>query len=1352
MRAHPQIGLGGLHADIYNEQNAPWVRENGIDEGLRHVYRVNRPLILETFREGQIESVYNFPVTNQVTVGQLMAFANEVYNRQNTAFKLNVNFGYILRHRDTGEVRYFRPFEHEGLFETPIYISSRLDLKKLLKKIQSIDLMDTLMRQRPDTKWTVELLTNVRFSVFKTTFLLGCSDYPVPEYVKNNRAIYSLASDNRTGKVFQDNLCAFRCLSLHKGYSLSNLEGPSKQYFSQWKKFKGLDRPFQGLMLHQDMPDFESCFHLNVEVYSIDKEGTAGVEYRSMGAYDDTMYLNLSDNHLSFIHNFKLYARKYRCKFCELIWNSAKACKRHESSCENKEKYIFPGGFHTRQKFMFDILRDLEIHTNDENYPWFIVYDFESIQPRVESHGNSSKIELQRKHLPISVSVCSNVSPFKEPKCFINPDSDRLIKDMLDYMREIQAKAFELARSRWENVVDALSREIEDLTQKERAEDDTETRGLTKEDDMRKKTLTNAFSKFQIYMRQIPVLGFNASRFDINLVKEKLLLHLKVHENKPEWGFIVKKCNSYVCISNEHFRFLDISQYLAPGHSYASFLKAYEVEETKGFFPYLWFDDTKKLEWSHLPQRKDFFNDLRNEELSESDYENCKKVWEELEMKTFRDYVVWYNNLDVGPFVKAVSKMQNQYFEIDLDVFKTAISLPGLSKQILFDFARKNNAHFSLIDKRNADLYQTMRNNVVGGPSVIFHRQAEKGKSLIRQGKTCQKVIGYDCNSLYLWALDQELPVGIFVRRRAENQFRPEIRDIYIQAYAWLDYLNLHGGTSIRHYRNAGYEKRIGPYPVDGYDETSKTVYQFMGCYHHGHLCNETKNVTNRRWLEERTAKFDRTKDTTTYIQGKGFAVVEMWECEFKLYRKQHPEVNTILERERPDFCRRYKKAVTQDQLIQGVKDDVLFGYVECDIEVPQSWGKGYEHISHLPPQEYFREMSPIFCTSEIPFEVIGSHMQKYAEKMQLGKNSRTLLVGGMRAKQILLATPLLKWYIDNGIQVTKIYQVVEYQRSRCFAGLADVISDARREGDVNPNKKILADTNKNIGNNCFGYLLMDKSKHTDIVFFKGHLNASQAINQPNFRKLTCLNEKEAFYEVEFAKKYIRLDLPIQVSQFVLGLAKLRMLQFHYSCVDKYLQRADYQLLEMDTDSSYLALSAPSFEELVKPHLRGEFLAARLGHCKDGRPSALHFFPRSCCEKHSRYDKRVPGLFKTEYVGDEMYSLSSKCYFVNNATEKTFKLSCKGVNKRLVDNPLQIFRGVLQNQEPKNCENKGIMLKGNSLYTYKQTKLGFNYFYVKRRVLEDGVSTEPLDLTLTPAKLKLETKTESQISSQEVNL
>jgi hypothetical protein len=35
-------------------------------------------------------------------------------------------------------------------------------------------------------------------------------------------------------------------------------------------------------------------------------------------------------------------------------------------------------------------------------------------------------------------------------------------------------------------------------------------------------------------------------------------------------------------------------------------------------------------------------------------------------------------------------------------------------------------------------------------------------------------------------------------------------------------------------------------------------------------------------------------------------------------------------------------------------------------------------------------------------------------------------------------------------------------------------------------------------------------------------------------------------------------------------LAKLRMLQFYYDFLDKYVDRSDFQYIEMDTDNAYL--------------------------------------------------------------------------------------------------------------------------------------------------------------------------------------
>jgi hypothetical protein len=65
---------------------------------------------------------------------------------------------------------------------------------------------------------------------------------------------------------------------------------------------------------------------------------------------------------------------------------------------------------------------------------------------------------------------------------------------------------------------------------------------------------------------------------------------------------------------------------------------------------------------------------------------------------------------------------------------------------------------------------------------------------------------------------------------------------------------------------------------------------------------------------------------------------------------------------------------------------------------------------SHRDPPQYFEEMSPLFCTTEVPYDIIGEHMQEHVRWFGLSKKPRRLLVGGMKARQLLIATPLLKW------------------------------------------------------------------------------------------------------------------------------------------------------------------------------------------------------------------------------------------------------------------------------------------------------------------------------------------------------
>jgi hypothetical protein len=340
-------------------------------------------------------------------------------------------------------------------------------------------------------------------------------------------------------------------------------------------------------------------------------------------------------------------------------------------------------------------------------------------------------------------------------------------------------------------------------------------------------------------------------------------------ENK----FVVKKNNSYICIANDNFKFLDITQYLAPGSSYSSFLTAFGVEEQKSFFPYQWFDDASKLNFNQLPPYDAFYSDLKKENVLETElrkwsgkgekpksgpenYANLQHIWKQNKMSTFKDFLIYYNNLDVRPMVEGVCKLQEFYKNNHIDLFKISISVPGIARKMLFDSAK---CHFSLCGSTDQDLYYTIKQNIVGGPSIIFNRHHKSGETKIREGdKICQNIVGYDANALYLWALGQPMPTGCFVRRLAEDRFKPKLSTDYMSMYFWMDHVAKQENIKILHKLNNGSEVRFGKYLADGYCPQTNTIYTFNDCYFHGHDCHLTKHITDedkRKALEKAREK-----------------------------------------------------------------------------------------------------------------------------------------------------------------------------------------------------------------------------------------------------------------------------------------------------------------------------------------------------------------------------------------------------------------------------------------------------------------------------------------------------------------
>ena len=76
--------------------------------------------------------------------------------------------------------------------------------------------------------------------------------------------------------------------------------------------------------------------------------------FLSLCKYDDTMNLNIYEQHLSYIKNLKLYSSKYECVKCGKLFKTNCSLTRHKSSCDKKNTLVFPGGYFQTRKTIFE--------------------------------------------------------------------------------------------------------------------------------------------------------------------------------------------------------------------------------------------------------------------------------------------------------------------------------------------------------------------------------------------------------------------------------------------------------------------------------------------------------------------------------------------------------------------------------------------------------------------------------------------------------------------------------------------------------------------------------------------------------------------------------------------------------------------------------------------------------------------------------------------------------------------------------------------------------------------------------------------------------------------------------------
>ena len=481
------------------------------------------------------------------------------------------------------------------------------------------------------------------------------------------------------------------------------------------------------------------------------------------------------------------------------------------------------------------------------------------------------------------------------------------------------------------------------------------------------------------------------------------------------------------------------------------------------FSPYEWFGCPEKMNNKELPPYESFFSVPRNSNPLEKDYNDFQKlvnsglttehavaklrmdrlpptgaenysflqsVWELNNIQNFSDFLKLYNNKDVVPTLKSMQKMIEFYHNKGFDMLKLGCTLPNSANICLHKSTDSNFYPFTDSDK---DLLEKIREDMVGGPSVVFTRKAVVDETFIRKSSNlCKSIVGIDASQLHPYSMCQPMPTGLYTRWEYDsetNRFTAHQNKSRSFENMVLSYFQKsRPDCKIESNVATGRQKKIDCFSVEGICYHCNTVFEAMGCYYHYCPCQEARPSLTDTDIERGVKKRQQDGMCRDYIQQKGYEIVEMWECEWWNLYKTDASVKSHLRKNFP-----FRRPLNEEGLLQGIIDGQLFGYVRCEIEVP-------EHL-----RDYFCNFPPIFKNTAVSRDDIGNLMKQHAGKEKLMVQPRRMLISSFNLTNGTIITPLLLFCLKLGLVCKKIHRFVQYTPRKCFADFVQSAADARR-------------------------------------------------------------------------------------------------------------------------------------------------------------------------------------------------------------------------------------------------------------------------------------------------------------------
>ena len=1253
----------------------------------------------------------------------------QVYSNAKNSFRINFSLGIIIEEcikvkdedeyeyeyhvKLPGELYYFQNATSEQIKPEFRNVYNKKTFKEnVLEDIKEEEIIEWLNNLLEKSSSRPICIYALGVKIIGLEQPIGCNKLNLPDWIINSHFITSLDK-------IDNNLCFFACIALAEGKRRDRYLKRAKELFCGFYKTNYIKTDYPGINYDEN----RSLTSLNCEIFKYEKfdnrfainiwrifeDQSCIVLRKSLYNPEDPqniqigeripIYLNLYNNHFSFITEPNKILH-YRCPICDKIFKEQSWLEKHKTTCSTEIKYNYNKTINIYKKPLNKIDELCKWYYMDSSeyfiYDYIITYDLEAIN-RTKENGDIIQI-------PLSYSVISNVPGYNKVEFFHSENPKEVVDNLFNYFLKVQPIANDLMLKKMEPLLNKIKKI------------------------KHKKIITD-------YCSSIPVVGFNSGGYDINIMLDHGFIE------KIKGSFIIKSGKRFKAIVTDKFLFLDMMMYCAGGTTLDKFVKCYNSnsKQQKFEFPYRWLDDYKKLTTLiiDIPMNA-FDNDLKKITYTKEQYDSFQMECKELNLVTVENLLENYNNRDVEPFLTACLEYKKFYYNLEinnsgikLDVFKDAFTLPGLAAKIMNRTTIPDELYKIRYPPRSLNRLNTLKINM---NKLYQYTYQDKIRHLKNENETEPELseIEPELNEIEPELLDKEEVYKLLKK----HNFKCLYCHIDLKEDNWsLDRKNCKKDHTldncvvscvecnksrsdqpfIKFYHESVLKRNNQP-AIYIINEENKKVFELMKenivggpsiIFNRLHEVNGTKIQRVHYDLDKDSWYFDNFGNNVNKIIGFDANALYLWcigqpqLCGKLKYieNNENNECNKLIESE-------YYNG-TWDTLLNDVQNEKFFGCVEVDIKVPKSL---YEYFSELPPifvnKTYNSKMA-----GDVMDDIITNHLEKK-------HTTSRKLIATLKTKKILLKSSLLKWYLDHGLVVKKIYSIIPAKKERLYKNFEEWVSDSRRLGDLKPEHATKAENAKNIGNSAYGQSIMNKEKHTKV----------KIINEEEFNRIKSdfwtggfeeyeTTDGKRLFEVHIKKKNVNQNGPQQIGYGILQDAKLRMLQFYFDCLDKYIDRKDFQLIQMDTDSYYMALSG-KFDDLIKPNMKEEFELDK-----------NNWFPRTD-EVNKAFDKRTPGLFKIEKEGIGMVALCSKSYYLLTEKDKTDKIACKGGQQKRNDDILNFenYKRALLDIELISGENAGLKYENKEMNVYKQKKILLNPIYVKGVVMEDGIHIHPLVL------------------------